>query len=72
MLNCLQMNSDVVTMALPMSPVDAHLDRQSHYQSSELKIEATVPSSKVELSQCQLLDLSSAEQVLLTAVCGLL
>lgn len=65
------MNSDVVTMALRMSPVDAHqpdCQPQTCLQSTSLQIEAADSSSQVELSQCQLLDLSSAEQVPLSTV----
>ncbi len=67
------MNSDVVTMALQMSPVDAHQpDHQpkTHFQSTPLQIDAAESSSQVELSQCQLLDFSSTEQVPLSAVSG--
>ena len=48
--------SNVVTMALQMSPVDAHPWDQSHchYQPTELQIQSTGSNCLVELSQCQL------------------
>ena len=66
------MNSDVVTMALRKSHTDDLSDGhlvQTHFQSTELQTEtADLNCSQAELSQCQLLDHSSVEQVPLSTV----
>lgn len=63
--------SDVVTMALQMSPVDAHSENQPpcYYKPAvKLPEAAAGTSSQVEPFQCQLLECSSVEQVPLPTV----
>lgn len=62
----------MVTMALQMSPVDAHPENQPlcNFQPESGAASAILSSNKVELSQCQLLTMecSSSEQVPLPMV----
>lgn len=64
-------DSDVVTMALQMSPVDAHSENQPlcHRQSAALLPDSAAElSSGLEPPQCQLLECFGVEQVPLPTV----
>ena len=64
---CFSSSSDVVTMSLQMSPVNAHSENQPpfYYQPAGLLPEAAAGTSshKVEPFLCQHLECSSTEQV---------
>jgi hypothetical protein len=67
----ISLNSDVVTMALQMSPVDAHPENQPlcNFQPEAGAASAILSSGQVELPQCQLtMECSSSEQVPLPIV----